>query len=163
MEDCTAHIVSASSSPGIPKHEPVPVPPPLKHKMFAFASPLDPPSARRSHRPGRLEILAALLSVIKSVRFSSIQVRFCRKCACSTECVTILRYMCVFNYCVCVVCVFAPYGMASILVKGYRKTSGGNVCTPFAKEASVLYNSSEVTIRNHYFKSQMAGSQSDCI
>ncbi|KAG1796537.1 hypothetical protein EV424DRAFT_1594851 [Suillus variegatus] len=36
----------ASSSPGIPKHEPVPVPPPLKHKMFAFASPLDLPSAR---------------------------------------------------------------------------------------------------------------------
>ncbi|KAG1885318.1 uncharacterized protein F5891DRAFT_427310 [Suillus fuscotomentosus] len=46
MKDCTAHIVSASSSPGIPKHEPVPVPPPLKHKMFAFASPLDLPSAR---------------------------------------------------------------------------------------------------------------------
>ncbi|KAG2069647.1 hypothetical protein BDR04DRAFT_1232124 [Suillus decipiens] len=39
MEDCTARIVSASSSPGIPKHEPVPVPPPSKHKMFAFASP----------------------------------------------------------------------------------------------------------------------------
>ncbi|KAG2055036.1 hypothetical protein BDR06DRAFT_1020532 [Suillus hirtellus] len=36
----------ASSSPGIPKHEPVPVPLPLKHKMFAFASPLDLPSAR---------------------------------------------------------------------------------------------------------------------
>ncbi|KAG2745623.1 hypothetical protein P692DRAFT_201868442 [Suillus brevipes Sb2] len=36
----------ASSSPGIPKHEPVPVPPPLKHKMFAFASPLDLPPAR---------------------------------------------------------------------------------------------------------------------
>ncbi|KAG1824326.1 uncharacterized protein BJ212DRAFT_1319395 [Suillus subaureus] len=39
MEDCTARIVSASSSPGIPKHEPVPIPPPSKHKMFAFASP----------------------------------------------------------------------------------------------------------------------------
>ncbi|KIK48977.1 hypothetical protein CY34DRAFT_7682 [Suillus luteus UH-Slu-Lm8-n1] len=39
MEDCAARIVSASSSPGIPKHEPVPVPPPSKHKMFAFTSP----------------------------------------------------------------------------------------------------------------------------
>ncbi|KAG2054584.1 hypothetical protein BDR06DRAFT_1007750 [Suillus hirtellus] len=39
MEDCTACIISASSSPGIPKHEPVPVPPPLKHKIFMFTSP----------------------------------------------------------------------------------------------------------------------------
>ncbi|KAG2741330.1 hypothetical protein P692DRAFT_20880139 [Suillus brevipes Sb2] len=61
MEDCTTRIVSASSSnsspgipkhepvlastaslttpPGIPKHKPVPVPPPSKHKMFAFTSP----------------------------------------------------------------------------------------------------------------------------
>ena len=39
MEDCTARIISTSSSPGIPKHDPVPVPPPSKVKMFAFASP----------------------------------------------------------------------------------------------------------------------------
>jgi hypothetical protein len=39
VEDHTARIVSASSSPGLVKAEPMPIVPHSKSKMFAFASP----------------------------------------------------------------------------------------------------------------------------